>query len=171
MLVIPISGTSECCTVVLLTICSTATALHHAVQIMESLGGDSAWLDRFVAFHSAIVYFWMLIVFYAFSPKYAYLFSELVEWHATDTYAGASPNTLLLLTTVMLTVLLVNCPSCQIHVITHYRTCFVWAQLTRVLRVCRDSLLVWHAPWSARTFTRRTGVAGMQCLLTRTSSY
>ena len=60
-----------------------------AVQIMESLGGDSAWFDRFVAFHSAIVYFWMLIIFYAFSPKYAYLFSELVEGHAVDTYAGA----------------------------------------------------------------------------------
>lgn len=55
---------------------------------MESLGGDSAWFDRFVAFHSAIVYFWALILFYAVSPKYAYLFSELVEGHATDTYAG-----------------------------------------------------------------------------------
>jgi hypothetical protein len=57
---------------------------------MESLGGDEAWFDRFVAQHSAIVYYWFLILFYALSPKYAYAFSELVEGHATDTYDGVS---------------------------------------------------------------------------------
>ena len=56
---------------------------------MESLGGDNAWVDRFIAQHSAIIYFWALIVFYAFSPKDAYAFSELVEGHASDTYEGA----------------------------------------------------------------------------------
>lgn len=59
--------------------------LHH-LQIMEALGGDNAWIDRFVAQHAAIVYYWFLIIFYAFSPKYAYAFSDLVEGHATDTY-------------------------------------------------------------------------------------
>lgn len=60
-------------------------------QIMESLGGDTAWFDRFVAQHAAIVYFWLVIVMYALSPRHAYQFSELVEGHATDTYEGVSP--------------------------------------------------------------------------------
>lgn len=60
--------------------------LHH-LQIMEALGGDQKWVDRFIAEHSAILYYWLLIGFYLFSPRLAYAFSELVEWHATDTYA------------------------------------------------------------------------------------
>lgn len=55
-------------------------------QIMESLGGDQLWFDRFLAEHAAILYYWVLIVMYLLSPKNAYAFSELVEWHATDTY-------------------------------------------------------------------------------------
>lgn len=52
--------------------------LHH-LQIMESLGGDQMWWDRFLAQHSAIFYFWVLILFYTFAPRMAYAFSELVE--------------------------------------------------------------------------------------------
>ena len=52
--------------------------LHH-LQIMESLGGDQMWWDRFLAQHSAIFYFWVLILFYTFAPRTAYVFSELVE--------------------------------------------------------------------------------------------
>jgi ubiquinol oxidase len=59
--------------------------LHH-LQIMESLGGDQLWFDRFLAEHSALLYYWVLILMYLLSPKNAYAFSELVEWHATDTY-------------------------------------------------------------------------------------
>jgi len=59
--------------------------LHH-LQIMESLGGDQLWFDRFLAEHAALVYYWVLIVFYLFSPRLAYMFSELVELHAMDTY-------------------------------------------------------------------------------------
>ncbi|KAK9820361.1 hypothetical protein WJX72_009421 [[Myrmecia] bisecta] len=59
--------------------------LHH-LQIMESLGGDQLWIDRFLAQHAAVFYFWVIIVFFIFSPKLAYNFSELVEGHATDTY-------------------------------------------------------------------------------------
>eukprot|EP00878_Enallax_costatus_P016845 GHUV01017681.1.p1 GENE.GHUV01017681.1~~GHUV01017681.1.p1 ORF type:complete len:375 (+),score=118.45 GHUV01017681.1:809-1933(+) len=59
--------------------------LHH-LQIMEALGGDQMWFDRFMANHAALVYYWVLIGMYMFSPKNAYAFSELVEWHATDTY-------------------------------------------------------------------------------------
>lgn len=46
---------------------------------MESLGGDQMWWDRFLAQHSAIFYFWVLILFYTFAPRMAYVFSELVE--------------------------------------------------------------------------------------------
>ncbi|GBF89019.1 plastid terminal oxidase [Raphidocelis subcapitata] len=60
--------------------------LHH-LQIMEALGGDLLWFDRFVAEHAALVYYWVCIAFYMAAPKNAYQFSELVEWHAVDTYA------------------------------------------------------------------------------------
>lgn len=38
-------------------------------QIMESLGGDSLWLDRFMAQHGAIVYYWVLIGFFFLFPN------------------------------------------------------------------------------------------------------
>lgn len=52
--------------------------LHH-LQIMESLGGDQFWIDRFMAQHAAVFYYWVLIAFFAFFPSLAYMFSELVE--------------------------------------------------------------------------------------------
>lgn len=69
-----VSSSAACCAV----LC--------CAQIMESLGGDQLWFDRFLAEHAAILYYWVLIVMYLLSPKNAYAFSELVEWHATDTY-------------------------------------------------------------------------------------
>lgn len=60
--------------------------MHH-LQIMESLGGDQSWFDRFVADHSAVAYYWLLILFYLISPKLAYNFMQRVELHAMDTYA------------------------------------------------------------------------------------
>ena len=32
------------------------------LRIMESLGGDTLWSDRFLARHAAIIYFWVLTV-------------------------------------------------------------------------------------------------------------
>jgi ubiquinol oxidase len=52
--------------------------LHH-LQIMESLGGDQLWVDRFMAQHAAIFYYWILLVIYIFSPAGSYAFSELIE--------------------------------------------------------------------------------------------
>ena len=46
---------------------------------MESLGGDQFWVDRFMAQHAAVFYYWVLIAFFAFFPSLAYMFSELVE--------------------------------------------------------------------------------------------
>ncbi|CAM9344831.1 unnamed protein product [Chrysoparadoxa australica] len=56
------------------------------LQIMESLGGCSRWSDRFVARHSALVYYFLLCLGYFFRPTLAYNFSELIESHAVDTY-------------------------------------------------------------------------------------
>ena len=52
--------------------------LHH-LQIMESLGGDQLWIDRFLAQHAAVFYYWVIILFFVLSPSLAYNFSELVE--------------------------------------------------------------------------------------------
>eukprot|EP00271_Cylindrocystis_brebissonii_P010560 TRINITY_DN26776_c0_g1_i1.p1 TRINITY_DN26776_c0_g1~~TRINITY_DN26776_c0_g1_i1.p1 ORF type:complete len:465 (+),score=81.49 TRINITY_DN26776_c0_g1_i1:142-1536(+) len=56
------------------------------LKIMESLGGDRLWIDRFFAQHAAIFYYWVLNVMFLISPKVAYNFSELIEMHAVDTY-------------------------------------------------------------------------------------
>lgn len=56
------------------------------LQIMESLGGDQLWIDRFMAQHAAIVYYWILVLLFVVSPQLAYNFSELIEAHAVDTY-------------------------------------------------------------------------------------
>lgn len=58
--------------------------LHHLL-IMESLGGDSRWSDRFLARHCAIAYFWALCALFFASPALSYNFSELLESHAVDT--------------------------------------------------------------------------------------
>lgn len=55
--------------------------------IMESLGGDQRWWVRFLAQHSAIVYFIGLCVLWALSPTLSYKFSELLESHAVNTYS------------------------------------------------------------------------------------
>lgn len=59
--------------------------MHH-LKIMESLGGDRLWVDRFFAQHAAFAYYWILNFLFLISPKIAYNFSELIEMHAVDTY-------------------------------------------------------------------------------------
>mmetsp|Transcript_11707 Transcript_11707/g.37190 ORF Transcript_11707/g.37190 Transcript_11707/m.37190 type:complete len:390 (+) Transcript_11707:48-1217(+) len=63
----------------------TWNELHHLL-IMESLGGDKKWFDRFFAQHTAVFYFWVTCAMYLASPRMAYHFMELVESHAYDTY-------------------------------------------------------------------------------------
>jgi hypothetical protein len=50
--------------------------LHHLL-IMESLGGNSMWSDRFLGYHAAIVYYWLLNIVFLFSPRVAYQFMEV----------------------------------------------------------------------------------------------
>jgi ubiquinol oxidase len=63
----------------------TWNELHHLL-IMESLGGNHYWIDRFVAQHIAIAYYWVVVPIYMLLPKYAYYLMELIENHAHLTY-------------------------------------------------------------------------------------
>lgn len=59
--------------------------LHHLL-IMEELGGNAFWFDRFLAQHIAVFYYFMTVIMYVLSPRMAYNFSECVEKHAYSTY-------------------------------------------------------------------------------------
>ncbi|XP_031394854.1 ubiquinol oxidase 4, chloroplastic/chromoplastic [Punica granatum] len=59
--------------------------MHHLL-IMEELGGNDWWFDRFLAQHIAIFYYFMTVFMYTISPRMAYHFSECVESHAYSTY-------------------------------------------------------------------------------------
>ena len=48
---------------------------YHHLLIMESLGGDRRWITRFLAGHSAVVYFFVLSGLWLISPSLAYNFS------------------------------------------------------------------------------------------------
>jgi ubiquinol oxidase len=63
----------------------TWNELHHLL-IMESLGGDRAWGDRFLAQHIALGYYWIVVPLYMLFPRYAYYMMELIEEHAYHTY-------------------------------------------------------------------------------------
>lgn len=59
--------------------------LHH-LQIAESLGGNKRWFDRFLAQHTAVIYYWIIVALYAIAPHLAYRYMELVESHAYESY-------------------------------------------------------------------------------------
>mmetsp|Transcript_14274 Transcript_14274/g.34331 ORF Transcript_14274/g.34331 Transcript_14274/m.34331 type:complete len:378 (-) Transcript_14274:438-1571(-) len=63
----------------------TMNEFHHLL-IMESLGGDKRWSDRFVAQHMAMGYYGLCCLQYLVSPRMAYNMSEQVESHAYHTY-------------------------------------------------------------------------------------
>jgi len=59
--------------------------LHHLL-IMESLGGNQRWYDRYLAKTTALLYYWIIVILYFFVPRTAYKFMELVEGHAYHSY-------------------------------------------------------------------------------------
>ncbi|MEM9484444.1 MAG: alternative oxidase [Cyanobacteria bacterium P01_F01_bin.116] len=59
--------------------------LHHLL-IMEELGGNNYWIDRFLARHVALLYYWIIVGIYIVNPGAAYHFMEMVEEHAYTSY-------------------------------------------------------------------------------------
>ena len=57
------------------------------LEYMESRGGNSYWVDRFVARHLVLIYYWVNVVYYWLAPRSAYHLSYEIELHAEDTYA------------------------------------------------------------------------------------
>lgn len=49
--------------------------LHHLL-IMEELGGSKNWVDRFLAQHTAVLYYWVVVVLYFLNPGLSYNLSE-----------------------------------------------------------------------------------------------
>ena len=56
------------------------------LEYMESKGGNAYWVDRFLARHLVLLYYWVNVVYYWLFPKLAYHLSYEVEIHAADTY-------------------------------------------------------------------------------------
>ena len=56
------------------------------LEYMESRGGNSYWIDRFVAKHLVLIYYWVNVVYYGLAPRLAYHLSYEVEIHAAETY-------------------------------------------------------------------------------------
>lgn len=65
--------------------CESWNELHHLL-IMEELGGNTRFIDRFVAQHSAFFYYWFVIACYMSNPTLAYNLNQAVEEHACETY-------------------------------------------------------------------------------------
>lgn len=63
----------------------TMNEFHHLL-IMESMGGDKRFTDRFFAQHMAVFYYFIACAMYLVSPRMAYNLSEQVEEHAYHTY-------------------------------------------------------------------------------------
>ena len=58
----------------------------HHLLVMEAMGGDKRWRDRFLAQHAAVAYYWALVFLYFLSPSWSYKFSEMLETHAVGAY-------------------------------------------------------------------------------------
>ena len=57
------------------------------LEYMESRGGNLYFIDRFVAKHLVLIYYWSNVVYYWMTPRLAYHLSYEVEIHAAETYA------------------------------------------------------------------------------------
>ena len=57
------------------------------LEYMESRGGNAYYIDRFVAKHLVLIYYWVNVVYYWLAPKSAYHLSHEIELHAAVTYA------------------------------------------------------------------------------------
>ena len=56
------------------------------LEYMESKGGNAYWVDRFLARHLVLLYYWVNVAYYWIAPRSAYHLSYEVECHAAETY-------------------------------------------------------------------------------------
>jgi len=60
------------------------------LEEMEKRGGDQYWIDRFLAKHLVLVYYWIMVGYYLTSPEHAYDINMKIEKHAFETYTKYS---------------------------------------------------------------------------------
>jgi len=53
---------------------------------MERRGGDEYWIDRFLAKHLVLIYYWIMVAYYFADPVNAYDINMKIEMHAYETY-------------------------------------------------------------------------------------
>ena len=56
------------------------------LEEMESRSGNRYWIDRFLARHLVLFYYWVMVFYYLISPSYAYDINIKIEEHAYDSY-------------------------------------------------------------------------------------
>ena len=54
---------------------------------MENRGGHKFWIDRLLARHLVLVYYWIMVIYYLLSPANAYDVNIKIEEHAYSTYS------------------------------------------------------------------------------------
>ena len=57
------------------------------LEEMESRSGNRYWVDRFLARHLVLFYYWVMVFYYLLSPSNAYDINIKIEEHAYATYA------------------------------------------------------------------------------------
>ena len=58
----------------------------HLIE-MEKRGGNKSWIDRFLARHLVLIYYWFMVIYYLVSPQNAYDINIKIEEHAFHTYS------------------------------------------------------------------------------------
>ena len=66
--------------------CEAINETEHLKE-MEKRGGDKFWIDRFFARHLVLVYYWIMVFYYFFSPANAYYVNIKIEQHVFTTYS------------------------------------------------------------------------------------
>ena len=60
------------------------------LEEMETRGGNEQWIDRFLAKHLVLLYYWIMVFYYLASPVDAYDINMKIEKHAYETYVKYS---------------------------------------------------------------------------------
>ena len=55
------------------------------LEEMESRSGNRFWVDRFLAKHLVLFYYWVMVFYYLLSPSNAYDINIKIEEHAYET--------------------------------------------------------------------------------------